>query len=65
MKVLSADTNVAVRSLCADYFMDRPLLRASATDIEERMSTLAWLLGRCAKLGVGRIVLPFVDASKN
>lgn len=64
MKRLSASTNVAVRSMCADYFMDRPLLRASASDIEERTATLIWLLGRCQILGIGRIVIPFVDASR-
>jgi hexulose-6-phosphate isomerase len=43
--------------------MDRPLLRADAQELDERTKTLAWLLGRCAMLGVSRVVLPFVDAS--
>jgi L-ribulose-5-phosphate 3-epimerase len=64
VKDLSRANNVRVRSLCADYFMDKPLLRASEQEIEERIRTLTWLVGRCALLGVGRIVLPFVDASR-
>lgn len=64
IKRLSAESQVLVRSLCADYFMDKPLLRANGPDVEERVETLMWLLGRCATLGVNRIVLPFVDASK-
>jgi L-ribulose-5-phosphate 3-epimerase len=61
---LSAQTGVGVRSICADYFMDRPLLRADDHEIEDRIETLSWLLRRCALLGAGRVVLPFVDASQ-
>jgi L-ribulose-5-phosphate 3-epimerase len=61
---LSCASNVRVHSLCADYFMDKPLLRASEREIEDRIRTLTWLIGRCALLGVGRVVLPFVDASR-
>jgi len=42
-----------VVSLCADYFMERPLSPAE----------LAWLLERCRLTGIERVVLPFVDAS--
>jgi L-ribulose-5-phosphate 3-epimerase len=63
MAALSAQTGVSVRSICADYFMDRPLLRAADDEIEDRIETLSWLLRRCALLGAGRVVLPFVDAS--
>jgi hexulose-6-phosphate isomerase len=44
--------------------MDRPLLRADASNTKERTATLSWLLDRCAILGIGRVVLPFVDASR-
>lgn len=63
IRALSSDHGVLVRSLCADWFMDRPLLRAAPQQIEQRAETLVWLLGQCAKLGVSRLVLPFVDAS--
>lgn len=64
MRGLSRATGVAVRSLCADYFMDRPLLRAGQRETDERTQTLFWLLRRCAKAGIGRVALPFVDASR-
>jgi hexulose-6-phosphate isomerase len=63
MAALSAESGVQVRSLCADYFMDRPLVRANDRETDERIRTLSWLLGRCAMLGMNRVVLPFVDAS--
>lgn len=64
IKQLSTETGVLVRSLCADIFMDKPLLRATGPEIEERTETLVWLLGQGAMLGVKRVVLPFVDASR-
>jgi hexulose-6-phosphate isomerase len=64
LKSLSAKHKVQILSLCADYFMDKPLLRASATEVAERLQHLKWLLARCAALGIMRVVLPFVDASR-
>lgn len=61
---LSEFHEVRVVSLCADYFMDWPLVRASGTELVERLGVLHWLMERCRRLGVERIVLPFVDASK-
>ena len=54
---------VAVRSLCADYFMDFPFVRATAAERAERLQHLAWLLGQARQIGVARVVLPFVDQS--
>jgi L-ribulose-5-phosphate 3-epimerase len=56
-------TGVAVHSLCADWFMDFPLLRCAPAERAERVERFRWLLGRCQTLGVQRVVLPFVDAS--
>jgi L-ribulose-5-phosphate 3-epimerase len=63
MKSLAVESGVQVLSLCADYFMDYPLLRASQGEMKERMRVLEWLLGRGKRLGIHRLVLPFVDAS--
>jgi len=60
LKELSVRHDIAVRSLCADYFMDRPLLAHP----EESGKKLGWLLGRCHMAGIRRIILPFVDASR-
>ena len=64
MKALSRKTGVQVLSICADYFMDRPLVRASAGELVERLAMFDWLLGRGHLLGVNRMVVPFVDASR-
>jgi len=61
---LSQQHGVAVRSTCADYFMDFPLVRATSTELAQRLKVLSELLHRCGKLGMERIVLPFVDASR-
>lgn len=64
MADLSSNSGIAIRSVCADYFMDRPLLRVDADELADRIGRLVWLLRQCAILGVKRVVLPFVDASK-
>lgn len=64
MESLATRHGIVVRSVCADYFMDRPLVRTSDLAIGERLDTFRRLLGRCASLGVVRVVLPFVDASR-
>ena len=56
--------SVAVRSLCADYFMDLPFVRVAEELCVERRERLRWLISRCAELEIGRLVLPFVDASR-
>ena len=63
LKALSTQYGVAIRSLCADYFMDEPLVRATRGELAERLGKLEWLLGQCHKLGIERVVLPFVDQS--
>jgi L-ribulose-5-phosphate 3-epimerase len=63
LKELSTQYDVAIRSLCADYFMDKPLVRATRGELAERLAKLEWLLGQCHKMGIRRVVLPFVDQS--
>lgn len=60
---LSAEHNVAVRSLCADYFMDFTFVRATDAERTERIDRLIELLGQARQIGVTRMVLPFVDSS--
>jgi L-ribulose-5-phosphate 3-epimerase len=60
---LSQRTGIAVRSLCADYFMDRPLLRTNDLERQELLEKMRWLLSRCRLAGIRRIVIPFVDNS--
>jgi L-ribulose-5-phosphate 3-epimerase len=63
LKALLQQHRVAVVSICADYFMDKPLLRCSAAESRQLLQRLEWLIGICPAMGIGRIVLPFVDAS--
>jgi hexulose-6-phosphate isomerase len=60
---LSAENRIAVRSICADYFMDFAFVRASDADRSARLKHLAWLLKQAKSVGVTRVVLPFVDQS--
>jgi L-ribulose-5-phosphate 3-epimerase len=64
MKALSTQHHVRVLSICADYFMDKPLVRVTSAELKERLEILSWLLQRGQLLGINRIVLPFVDASR-
>ena len=64
IRSLSERHGIAVVSLCADYFMDRPFLTADTLEFVGLRERLVWLMERCRMAGIGRIVLPFVDASQ-
>jgi L-ribulose-5-phosphate 3-epimerase len=64
MRTLSERHGIAVVSLCADYFMDRPFVTADPVEFAELREHLMWLMGRCQVAGISRMVLPFVDASR-
>jgi L-ribulose-5-phosphate 3-epimerase len=57
-------TGITTRSMCADYFMDKPFLRCSEAERLERELFLHRLLRLAERIGIERIVLPFVDASR-
>jgi L-ribulose-5-phosphate 3-epimerase len=63
LKRLTESSKISVRAVCADYFMDKPLLRCSQHEVAERLQELARILRHGRVLGVERIVIPFVDAS--
>lgn len=60
----SARHGVAVRSVCADYFMDLPLVRTTDAELAARQGALNRLIERCGEAAIERIVLPFVDSSR-
>jgi L-ribulose-5-phosphate 3-epimerase len=64
MRQLARYHGVGVRSVCADYFMDFPLLRVTDEQRNDRLSRLRWLIAQCGRIEIQRIVLPFVDASR-
>src|SRR5690242_13828372 len=59
MQAVIAQTGVRVRSICADYYMTRPLVNDTTGIDQASVNHLRWLLGRAAKLGATYIVLPF------
>lgn len=64
LKACLAEQGVSVVSICADYFMDCPLLRCTESELKARLERLQWLIGICPEMGIGRVVLPFVDHSR-
>lgn len=64
MRALTRQHDIAVVSLCADYFLDRPFVEATSDGIGDLMAHLTWLIGRCSEAGITRVVLPFVDAAR-
>jgi len=56
--------NIRIRAICADWFMDFPLLRCDEEDRTSRCNFLDRLIRAAGPIGVQRIVLPFVDASR-
>jgi L-ribulose-5-phosphate 3-epimerase len=64
IKDLARQHKVKVFSICADYFMDKPLVRANQVELDERLNTFYWLLERGRLIGINRMVIPFVDASR-
>jgi len=63
LKNLIESTGVCIRSVCADYFMDKPLLRCGEQELDGRLQELARILRNGSAVGVNRVVIPFVDAS--
>lgn len=55
--------NVAVRSVCADWFMENPLVQCTEQQRGERTDHLRSLLSQAREIGARRVVLPFVDNS--
>jgi L-ribulose-5-phosphate 3-epimerase len=63
MQNLAKESGVGVWSICADYYMDRPLVTADGHPAADSVAHLQWLITRAAALGARYMVLPFVDVS--
>jgi L-ribulose-5-phosphate 3-epimerase len=61
---LKAAHNISTPALCADWFMDFPLIRCTAEERATREQHLHDLIPIAARIGARRIVLPFVDQSR-
>ena len=60
---LAAQHGIGIESVCADWFMDFPLIGVDPKTGAMRWQRLVWLMKTCADLPVNRVVVPFVDAS--
>jgi L-ribulose-5-phosphate 3-epimerase len=57
------ETDVQVKTICADYFMEQPLHSSDNEVAEQSLSVLRKLLVSAEQLGVTDIVIPCVDQS--
>jgi len=64
MDALKAGFGIATPALCADWFMDFPLVRCSPEELAERERHLHALIPVARRIGAEKVVLPFVDQSK-
>lgn len=60
---LQKNTGVCVKSICADYFMQRLLISSEGKIIRENVLNLLKLIEYSFKLDIDYIILPFVDSS--
>lgn len=60
---LSQKTEVLVKTICADYFMEAPLHSSNKSLASESRKVLENLIYNATKIGVTDIVLPLVDKS--
>jgi hexulose-6-phosphate isomerase len=61
---LKAKTGTATPAVCADWFMDFPFVRCSATEREAREQRLHEILPKAAQIGADHMIIPCVDASR-
>lgn len=55
---------ISTPAICADWFMEFPLIRCSTEEREQREQHLWDLIPLARKIGARRIVLPFVDNAR-
>ncbi|MBZ0191717.1 MAG: sugar phosphate isomerase/epimerase [Candidatus Kuenenia stuttgartiensis] len=63
IKTLMSKTGIRIGAVCADYFMDCPLLRCSPSELKERLEVLDLLIVRLNNLNIKYLEIPFVDNS--
>ena len=63
VQALAKGSGVAVKSVCADYYMSERLVNQEGVGNRSAIKHLGWLLGRVRRLGARHVVLPFVDSS--
>ena len=56
-------SGIELVSVCADYFMDCPLVRCSEAQRLERCERLIWLIGICPEEGIRHTILQLLEKS--
>ena len=56
-------TGVRVGAVCADFFMDYPLIRCTRSELKERMDVLDLMISQLKILGIPYLEIPLVDNS--
>ncbi len=64
LNALQQEHGVGVPAVCADWFMDFPLIRCDAGELARRMAFLGTLFQAARRIGAERLVLPFLDQSR-
>ena len=60
---ISEEYEIDVRSVCADYFMEKKLFENSQGEIEKNLEKLEKLIINCHELGIKILEIPLVDNS--
>jgi len=63
MLALMSEHNVEIPSICADSFMEEPLIRCTQEEREERLKLLELLFHQAKKVGASHLGIPFLDNS--
>ena len=64
IQALSQRHSVAVESICADYFMERPFFRGGSAERGASVGVLRRILERAQQVGAAMVEIPMVDASR-
>lgn len=63
IKTLISKTGVCIGAVCADYFIDCPLIRCSSLELKQHLDVLELLIDRLHYFGIKFLEIPFVDNS--
>ena len=63
IKALVSKTGVRVGAVCSHYFVERPLLRCSDSELEERIGLLDLLIKRLNHFGIKYLEIPLLEKS--
>jgi len=63
MHNLSNKYGIAIKAVCADYFMQKMLFSTPEPALKQNLAVLRQLIQQCSKLGIAILEIPFVDSS--